>query len=187
MLKEDEETEEAEEEPGKDLQQDTLLKMLFEQIKQENTIRSTARSTMNFYSTLLLSLTGGILIISKDLKPELFSICFIVGGLCLVVISVMAGFHYKSDYRRQIESMAIQAKIEDVLGFTQVGKNKTSYWIHEAIIPSLYVQTRKKYKNSSDFVDSFVKGTDMTYIRIYYSVFIFIGICYLIYGTVSML
>lgn len=178
---------EMEEEEEEEDKSDILVRLLFEQIKLENTLRNTARTTMNFYSTLLLSLTGGILIILKDLKESiLFNMCFTIGGLCLIVISIMAGYHYKSDYRRQIESITIQAKLEDVLGLTNVSKYQTTYWNHEPIIPLLYVNTRSKYESSSDFVESFVKGTDMSYIRIYYSVFTFIGICYFIFGIVLL-
>ncbi len=161
---------------------DILLKFLDQAMNSENTIRNTTRSTMNYYSTLLLSITGGILLISKDLTGLLFSLCFLLGGVCLIIIPTIAFLHYRSDYRRQIEMITIQAKLEDILGFTDADKYQTTYWNHEAIIPPLYVSFRKSHTDSNDFVSSFIKSTDMIYVRIYYLIFGLIGIFYIGYG-----
>ncbi|MCY0902704.1 MAG: hypothetical protein OWU32_11055 [Firmicutes bacterium] len=101
----------------------------------------------------------------------------------MIVIPNVAILHYRSDYRRQVETMTIQAKIEDVLGLTNVDQYQTTYWNHEPIVPPLYVEFRKKHPNSSDFVDSFVTGTDMTYIRVYYLMFSLIGVLYIGYAV----
>lgn len=160
-----------------------LLTVLQQAVSSETEIRNTARTTLNYYSTLLLSLTGGILLLSKSLNGALFELCFLIGGICLIVIPNVAILHYRSDYRRQVETMTIQAKIEDVLGLTNVDQYQTTYWNHEPIVPPLYVEFRKKHPNSSDFVDSFVTGTDMTYIRVYYLMFSLIGVLYIGYAV----
>lgn len=165
-----------------------LEQLLFKTMETENSIRESARATMNYYSTLLLSITGGILIISKDIKdPFLFGLCFLVGGFCLLVFPILAIFHYKSDYRRQIETMTIGAKIEDILGLTDKGKFQMNYWNQEAIIPDLFIETRNKHDSCLNFVDSFVKGTDMKYIRAFYSTFCFIGVCFMLYGIYNLI
>jgi len=162
---------------------DILLEFLGQAMNSENTIRNTTRSTMNYYSTLLLSITGGILLISKDLIGVLFSLCFILGGICLIIIPTIAFLHFRSDYRRQIEMITIQAKLEDILGFTDVDRYQTTYWNHEPIIPPLYVSFRKSHTHSNDFVNAFIKSADMIYVRIYYLIFGLIGAFYIGYGV----
>jgi len=163
-----------------------LLKLLDQTYQSENAIRNSTRTTMNYYSTLLLSLTGGILLISKDLKGILFTFCFLFGGIFLTVIPIIAFFHYRSDYRRQIETITIQAKIEDILGFTDVEKYHTTYWNHEPIIPPFYVKTRNKHDDSIEFVNSFIKGTDMIYVFCHYFLFSLIGIINIGYGVYQL-
>jgi hypothetical protein len=165
---------------------DILLQFLDQATQSENTIRNTTRATMNYYSTLLLSLTGGILLISKGLDGVLFGLCFLLGGVCLTIIPNIAFLHYRSDYRRQIEMITIQAKLEDILGFTDIDKYKTTYWNHEPIIPPLYVSARKTHPDSVDFVNSFIKSTDMIYVRIYYLIFSLIGMFYIGYGIYKL-
>lgn len=164
-----------------------LLPLLDRAIETENTIRNTSRSTMNFYSTILLTLTGGILYISQGITDRiLFILLFLVGGICLFYIPIMAYQHYKSDYRRQIEYITIQAKIEDVLGLTDTEKYQTSYWNHEPIIPLAFVDYRKEHASSFDFVESFIRETDTKNVRRYYAIFQVVGVIYVAYALYTV-
>lgn len=164
-----------------------LMPLLDRAIETENTIRNTSRSTMNFYSTILLTLTGGILYISQGITDQiLFILLFLVGGVCLFFIPIMAYQHYQSDYRRQIEYITIQAKLEDILGLTDTEKYQTSYWNQEPVVPLAYVDYRKEHDSSFAFVESFIKETDTRNVRRYYSIFQAVGVVYVVYALYTV-
>ncbi|GEM_PF-5144864 len=76
-----------------------------------------------FYSGTILAVIGGILLINKDLEDtELGVLSFVIGGMLISLFSYIGYQGCYSYYRRQLESIALRAKIEDLLELGSVEK-----------------------------------------------------------------
>lgn len=172
---------------------DQLLQLLKEAYHEEEVIRSTIRSTMNIYVTLLISILGGMVtlisIIGSSMDNRMLcAMILILGSLIEICISWVAYRHYISDYRRQAEAIVQQAKLEDVLGMTDVENYKLrGYWQGEPLLPNNFIQTRKSSPTSAEFVKWFMCNTDSRIALRLYSCFIMIGSVLLAIGILLSL
>lgn len=154
---------------------DRLLSYLEMANYNENQLRVSVRNTLKFYTTTLLSVTGGTFFISKDIDDSMIrAAIFVIGGILVVALSIIGYLHYKSDYRRQVEQIVVQAKVEDQLNFTSKYQGK-NYWQNEALVPNLYIQTRKRYEGSDGFINWFLEATDTKIMKIFYALFFICG------------
>lgn len=162
-----------------------LVQLLIETQKTENDIRNISRSTANIYTTIMISILGGVILFADSkLNGIVHHMGFILGGLIVGAISLVAYFHFKSDFRRQVEMMVVQAKLEDILGFSDSKEYPLKkYWKNEPLIPLSYLHTRMKSKSSNEFVIEIMKMSDLRVIRLFYFVFFLSGLAMLVYGV----
>ena len=168
-----------------------LLELLKTEIREEDNIRSSIRTTMNIYVTMLVAILGGLATLvsisynSLDHRP--LGIFLILGGIIVFFVALAALKHYISGFRRQAEAIVQEAKIENLLGMY----DPTTYplkglWEGEALIPESFLRTRKQFQNSQDFVNWFLVETDSKIARILYIMFMTVGIAIFISGLVFL-
>lgn len=158
--------------------EDKLLAYLEIANYNENQLRNSVRNTLKFYTTTLLSVMGGTFFISKDIDEiTIKAAIFFIGGILVSALSIIGFIHYKSDYRRQVEQIVVQAKVEDQLDFTSTYKYRgKNYWEKESLVPNIYIKTRKSHELSDGFINCFLKGTDMKLMKYFFTLFSICGV-----------
>jgi hypothetical protein len=168
-----------------------LITLLIEYYHQEDGIRQSIRSTMNIYTTILVTLIGGVFTITSVLshgsagQSVLFAgILLMIGGIIEICIAIVGYKHYHSGFRRQAETIVQQAKIESLLEFPNSDLYAQSYyWEGESILPESFLKRRRMYQTSEDFVNWFLRESDSRLAKVLYSVFVFAGIIILVLGV----
>ena len=151
----------------------------------ENAIRTASRNSTSIFSSLLLAVIGGGFALVRFVLPErVMAGCLMICiGLALCGLSVVAYKHFVSDFRRQVEYMSIQAKIEDILGLSDAKKyHAQQYWSDEPVVPKSYVDFRNDKRNcasTSDFINNMLKGKSVKMIG-YYGIFVAIGLAFIV-------
>ena len=162
-----------------------LLKM---EVREEEHLRSSARSTMNIYLTIMIAILGGtVTILSAGSLSDLWlGIVWVLSGLLLCFIAYVGLRHIYSDYLRQAEAIVQEAKLEDVLGMSDPNAYPlSSYWEGESLLPESFIESRKEFKHSQDFATWIAKDTDFRFVRVLYCLFIVIGIVFVTLGILS--
>lgn len=167
-----------------------LVELLKKEREEEHNLRASIRSTMNIYITILVAMLGGVITIlstrSEAMSRSWLGVILLLCGILVCTISFIGIMHYKSDYRRQAESIVQQAKLEDILGMDDPKVYRLSkYWVGESLLPESFVNSRKRYKNSQEFVNWFVKATDFKFAKVLYYAFIFMGIALIVISILS--
>lgn len=163
---------------------DELIEILKIAIESEQSLRGEGQSSINTYTQTIIYVIGGALAGFRILSglgylPGIFAF---VAGVIIIVLSISGYFYYESMFRRQVEYMTIEAKIEDYLGLTdRCLYHSSQYWDKECIIPNNYIRTRVDNKSSDIFISTIMKQK-MKNIRIYYATFASIGIAMLLIG-----
>lgn len=171
------------------LTNDQLLGLLANAEDSEKELRNALRTTMSTYISLLISIPGGILALASFAGNALVApLAFLLGGVMEIVIAVVAHFHYCSDYRRQVECIVEQAKLQDILGMTDLNCYRLQeYWKEESLLPESFIRTRKKAETSDEFVEWFMKNTDVKLSKWLYTCFGVIGAAFVCVGVLSFL
>jgi len=167
-----------------------LITLLIEYYHQEDGIRQSIRSTMNIYTTILVTLIGGVFTIASVLThgssghSVLFAgVLLMLGGIIEICIAIVGYKHYLSGFRRQAETIVQQAKVESLLEFPNNDLyGQSYYWKGESFLPESFLERRKKYKTSGEFVNWFLKESDSRLAKVLYSVFALAGITILVLG-----
>ena len=177
--------------PNYKLTTSELVELLKKEMEEEQNLRSSIRSTMNIYITILVAMLGGVITIlstrSETMSGLWLGVILLLCGILVCTISFVGIRHYRSDYRRQAESIVQQAKLEDILGMDDPKVYPLSkYWLGESLLPESFVNSRKRYKNSQEFVNWFIKETDFKFAKVLYYAFILIGIALFVLGILSL-
>lgn len=156
------------------------------EIERENEIRARWRTSFNVYLTMLLSIISGILLLSNFLSEfHMIRPCFIVGGIAVIVLSIIAWLHFRLDYRYQMEILSIQAKIEDMLGLTSPERcNLPERWGNEALLPPWYYMGKNAQSSSEEFVKHMCSIRNTNFYPAIYMVFALLGVILFILGCI---
>lgn len=150
------------------------------EIDRENEIRTKWRSSFNVYLTMLLSIISAIFIFVNFLSEshqELEKSCFLVGGGIVFLLALIAYFHFRLDYRYQMEILSVQAKIEDMLGLTSPEKcTLPERWGNEALLPPWYYDNKEKPSSSKEFVKRMCSMKSINFYPLVYFVFALVGV-----------
>lgn len=169
-----------------------ILELLKTEIREEENLRSAIRTTMNIYVTILIAILGGIATLTattySNINHTLLGILLSLGGILVFFIAYAALKHYISDYRRQAETIVQEAKLEDLLGMADASRySLKAYWKGEALLPHSFIESRKRFDSSKDFVEWFISATDTKIARILYFVFLVIGIAIFFLGLICII
>lgn len=153
------------------------------EIERENEIRTRWRNSFNVYLTMLLSIVSGILLLANFLsESNIYNLCFIVGGCVVIALSIIAWFHFRLDYKYQMEILSVQAKIEDMLGLTSPERCVLPQrWGDEALLPPWYYSTEKS--SSKEFVKRMCSMRNINFYPIIYMIFAFLGMALVVLGV----
>lgn len=156
------------------------------EIDRENEIRSKWRKSMEVYLTMLLTVFSGCLVLANFLKEKLLVMfCFIGGGIIIIMLAIIAYFHFRLDYKYQIEILSIQAKIEDMLGLTSPEKCVLPpRWGKEALLPPWYYADKDKESSTKKFVSRMCSFKSINFYPIVYLIFSFLGIGLVVFGII---
>ena len=168
------------------LEKDDIFKLYLDVRKEEREIRSQKHQALSIYVTLLTALTGGGIFLS-NINNDVNIYGYFLIGIVEILISLVAYKHYKSTFLRQAECMSVQAKLEQLLEIDNPDSYSLRYWEGEAIIPQLYVETRKKCDNSKQFIKSLLKFADLRFIKILCLTFSLIGVTYIIFAFINLM
>ncbi len=159
------------------------------EIDRENEIRSKWRKSMEVYLTMLLTVFSGCLVFANFLKEvTLIMLCFIGGGTIIIMLALIAYFHFKLDYKYQMEILSIQAKIEDMLGLTSPEKCVLPpRWGNEALLPPWYYADKEENSSSEKFVLKMCSFKSINFYPIVYAIFSLLGIGLIIFGIMLRL
>ncbi|MBD5118490.1 MAG: hypothetical protein HDT37_05200 [Clostridiales bacterium] len=151
------------------------------EIDRENEIRTKWRSSFNVYLTMLLSIISAVFVFANFLSEShtgTEKYCFMIGGGIVTILAIIAFFHFKLDYRYQMEILSVQAKIEDMLGLTCPEKcTLPQRWGAEALLPPWYYDNEAIHSSSSkEFIDYMCSMKSMNFYPLIYAVFAFIGV-----------
>lgn len=170
-------------------QEHFLFKLYENTFKDENAHMQFESRTLTLFTGLILAITGGVLFIIKDVsEPEIKILALFVGGgleICLSYLGIKA---FESNYRRQLESIALRAKLENLLDFNNDNyKTKAFKRDEEGLIHLRYAEDRKIYNNSKEFVDDRLKKGLGRIVKIVFSFILSIGIVFIILGICKLL
>jgi len=156
------------------------------EIERENEIRARWRNSFNVYLTMLLSIISGMLLLANFLSDfDMVSPCFTIGGCVVIALSIIAWFHFRLDYRYQMEILSIQAKIEDMLGLTSPERcDLPQRWGNEALLPPWYYSEKNIPSSSEKFVKRMCSIRNINFYPAVYMVFIFLGTALMILGSI---
>lgn len=156
------------------------------EIERENEIRARWRNSFNVYLTMLLSIVSGILLLANFLsESNIYNRCFIVGGCIVIALSVIAWFHFRLDYKYQMEILSVQAKIEDMLGLTSPERcDLPQRWGNEALLPPWYYSTKMDSSSSEEFVKRMCSMKNINFYPMIYMIFAFMGMSLVVLGVV---
>lgn len=181
--------------PSEILTKSDFLTLLTSAYTAEAEVRTAFRQTMGRYSTILVAVIGGTLAGMQGTRscPVLAVSFAISGGLVVLSMAFAAYCHFKSDFRRQVEWMSMQAKYEDILGLTDVRRcHALNFWKEEPIVPRYFVECRQKASDTMAFVNLLMRGPGSLAIKLYYVSYMVIGMalialgCYMLFeGVVS--
>ena len=168
-----------------------LLDLLKAKIREEESIRSSIRTTMNIYITVLIAVLGGLATLvaktSENDNHTLTSIFLIIGGIIVITVAYVALQHFISGYRRQIEAIVQEAKLESTLGMdSSTCYPLKSYWKGESLLPTSFIETRNRFESSQGFVDWMVSNTDVKIAKVLYRAFIAVGFLVTVFGIVYL-
>ena len=169
-----------------------ILELLKTQITEEQNLRTTIRSTMNIYITLLVAVLGGIVTLVATtygaLDSGILGCILILAGIVVFFIALAALKHFRSDYLRQSEAIVQEAKLEDILGMSNPHVYPLhEYWKGETLLPQSFLEARSKFEHSHDFVNWLTRTTDLKIARIVYSVFMAVGCAIAVFGVLNVL
>ena len=170
---------------------DQLLELLKAEIREEDSIRSSIRTTMNIYITMLVAILGGLAtLVSKNYQNPnhiLLGLVLLFGGIIVVAVAYVALQHYISGFRRQVEAIVQEAKLESLLGMDKPEEHPlTNYWKGESLLPESFLQTRQQFEKSSEFVKWMVDNTDVKIARLLYWMFMAGGFIVSVVGIIYM-
>ncbi|MCH5301060.1 MAG: hypothetical protein J1E56_07055 [Ruminococcus sp.] len=159
------------------------------EISRENEIRTRWRKSMEVYLTMLLTVFGGSLTLANVFKAKFLTASSLIGGgIIIVLLAITAYFHFKLDYKYQMEILSIQAKIEDLLGLTSPNRcNLPARWGNEALLPTRYYEDKDKPSTSEEFVSKMCALKRINFYPLIYLIFFLIGIGLIILGAVYCL
>lgn len=163
-----------------------LLKM---EIREEEHLRSSARSTMNIYLTIMIAILGGTVTIlsAGNLSDLWLGIVWVLSGILVFSIAYVGLRHFYSDYLRQAEAIVQEAKLEDVLGMSDPEAYPLSaYWKGESLLPESFIKSRKMFEHSQDFATWLTKDTDFRFVKVLYYMFMMIGLAFVTFGILSL-
>lgn len=169
-----------------------LLDLLKTEIREEQNLRSAIRTTMNIYVTILVAILGGLATLVattySNTSHTLIGILLLLGGVLVFFIAFAAIKHYISDYRRQAEAIVQEAKLEDLLGMDDAAIYPLNqYWKGESLLPQSFLDSRRRFASSQDFVEWIVSDTDIKIARTLYYVFMASGVMVAILGILSII
>lgn len=164
-----------------------LLGLYKLEIERENEIRARWRTSSNVYLTMILSIISGIFVLANFLsQTNIGALCFIVGGVIVIALSIIAFLHFKLDYRYQMEILSIQAKIEDMLGLTSPEKcSLPPRWGDEGMLPPWYYSDKNIPSSSEEFIKKMCSMKKTNFYPVIYIVFSAIGILLIILGLLT--
>jgi len=156
------------------------------EIDRENEIRAKWRKSMEVYLTMLLTVFSGSLLLANFLnEKKLGMICFIGGGIIIIMLAMIAYFHFKLDYKYQMEILSIQAKIEDMLGLTSPEKCiLPPRWKNEALLPSWYYEDKNKESSTEEFISKMCSSKAINFYPIVYFIFSLLGVMLIVFGII---
>ena len=96
----------------------------------------------------------------------------------IISISIIALEGTHRFYQRFLESVSMKAKIEQILGLTEVipDNNCNHYWKNESMIPQRHVRSRKVSDSSDEFIENNRKKAYQKSTRILFFTLFSIGI-----------
>ena len=143
-----------------DKDKDMLIKLYEVTFNDEALHIQYEQKTLSIYISLILAIVGGVLIVLKDIKDEYLQVMtLIIGGFLIILFCYIATRSFKSNYRRHLEAIAFRSKIEHLLDFDKDKFKSNSCWSEENLMMKRYLEDRRKYKNSEEFVqDRLNKG-----------------------------
>ena len=168
---------------------DALLKLYELIINEEYYYLKAHQSVISFYSGIITLLVAGI-VAGIFKASEWYHLGFLcVGPLLIFMISTIAIAGTFRSYQRFLEAITVRAKIEQELELTMQcsrNVNRTDlYWQLEPIIPIRHLESRKRCKSSSAFIEDLSKkGYHLWTIRLFrgfqlLSALMFLGLLYL--------
>lgn len=163
-----------------------LLELYKLEISRENEIRARWRKSMEVYITLMLTVFSSSIIFANFLSDKTLSMfCLIGGGSIVVMLAIIAYFHFRLDYRYQMEILSIQAKIEDLLGLTDTNKYRLPLrWKNEALLPPWYYNSKNTESSTKEFVKEMCSLRRTNFYPLVYLIMSLIGIGLIVFGII---
>lgn len=180
----------------KSLNYDQLIELYKITVQEKNDNLKNHHDRVAFYTsffTAVMTLVFGGLLYTKNWYQYLF-LC--IGPLIIISISTIAKKTAIKTYQIYLETITICAKYEQLLGLTdgeiidtRIKNQKNCYWQKEPIMVTRYLENRRKYKNSKDFVSSTISkgqlGIDTLNIYSLYKFISFLLLVILIWISIS--
>lgn len=166
--------------------QEELVELYKLEISRENEIRTKWRKSMEVYLTMLLSVFGGSLTLANFFKLKYLAVISLIGGgIIIIMLATIAYFHFRLDYRYQMEFLSIQAKIEDMLGLTSPQRCiLPARWGNEALLPAKYYSDKDTPSTSEKFISKMCSLKEMNFYPLVYFIFLLLGVGLIILGII---
>lgn len=165
-----------------------LLRLYDNTFKDESEHIQLEQKTLTLFSTLILAIIGGVLIVLKDMNEDIIkTTTLFVGGFLEIIISFITISAYKANYRRHLESIALRAKLEDLLNFQSEEYKGSLYWKEETLLLKRYEIDRGQYENSDEFVQDRVNKGFALVVKRVFTIISFIGLLFIGLGLYNLL
>ncbi|HXF91027.1 MAG TPA: hypothetical protein VNJ29_03755 [Candidatus Nitrosotenuis sp.] len=174
----------------------TLIEVYKVTLGEEQFFNNTFENRLAFFTGLLSSLLTAIILGIFYAKDTLEFVALLVGPIALVLVAVRGIHAVKRASERISKILTVRAKIEQALGLTtpfrSQGKISDLYWEKEPIVNVEHLESRKKHKSSSEFIQYAMndKKGYLTGIITFFRIFILIGFLsegIILYKVVSLI
>lgn len=124
---------------------------------------------ISFFWSIISAIIGAVGIGLFNIKTNNQYLLLAIGPCLVFFISYMAKVILHKDKEALLHNIATVAKIEDILGLTDKDIKPNSYWVNDAVISESYIEYRKKFNTSEEFISSTLKskGIHNTYLNIF--------------------
>ena len=133
-----------------------LLKLYEIVIQEEHYFLEAHQNRVAFYAGIVTALLGALIVGTYNAKEwQHFAFLSII-PLLIFAFSIVFTNGITGIYLRFIEAITIRAKIEQQLGLTMPQitiVDEGSYWQTEPLIPQRYINSRKSFQTSDEFIN----------------------------------
>lgn len=153
---------------------EVLLKILEMNYKDEAEHIQLFHNNVKFFAGFILTVIGGVLLVNmKGDSSMLANISYFAGGIVVVAGSILGYCSARSAYRRHLEAIIERAKIQDLLGYSNLVTQ--SVWKGENLFSIRHSIDRNSRSDSYSFLKYRLNRGMMIIIAIFYGLTVLMG------------